>query len=278
MRITRRTWLHFQWGLMATGLFACGAHGGVPVASVSAPAPVPAPIPVTQEEVWVSTFPEDDAVSAICETILAEAYRRMGLRLRVRHAPGERALQLSNSGEVDGELYRMRGIDDQFRELVPVPVELHEARFMAFMARDDVPMASAADLRGWRVAYNRGAKAVERNLPPGLHTEAAHSQSNMFERLGAGRFDVVIDDHLSGMLTLTRLGLKHIKARGPLFVVPLIHYVHQRHRDRVAPLTRILREMKQSGEMARLIMGATDRLTEQAVAHGRARAAMPGRF
>ena len=49
--------------------------------------------------------------------IVMEAHERIGLKLTVKHYPAKRALELSNEGITDGEIGRIRTINEQYPNL-----------------------------------------------------------------------------------------------------------------------------------------------------------------
>ena len=54
------------------------------------------------------------------ELLSKEAFRRVGLALKLDSNPSERSLDLANQGAVDGEGLRVAGLDQQYPNLVQI--------------------------------------------------------------------------------------------------------------------------------------------------------------
>jgi len=54
------------------------------------------------------------------EVITRRAYKRIGIDVKIKKFPGERALRLANSGKVDGEVQRINGIAAKYLNLTDI--------------------------------------------------------------------------------------------------------------------------------------------------------------
>jgi len=64
--------------------------------------------------------PQNTPDSAISAVVLREAYRRLGYKLEIRALPAERALLMSNEGDLDGESQRISGLSTSYPNLIQV--------------------------------------------------------------------------------------------------------------------------------------------------------------
>jgi polar amino acid transport system substrate-binding protein len=72
--------------------------------------------------------------------------------------------------------------------------------------------------------------------------------------LDADPFDLIVTDLFSGLVAVRKLNLQ---ARihplsPPLERIDIYHYLHERHRDLVPKVGKVIEEMTASGELARL--------------------------
>ncbi len=51
----------------------------------------------------------DTAVNWICSKSLIEAYQQLGIKIHIDNFPSKRSLSMSNSGQTDGEVCRVKG-------------------------------------------------------------------------------------------------------------------------------------------------------------------------
>ena len=81
----------------------------------------------------------------IPERILKHAYKKLGIIIQFDKSPGKRGLILSNEGQRDGEIFRIRGINKKYRNLimVSVPAEIRHFGLLLLISnnRDPIPAA-----------------------------------------------------------------------------------------------------------------------------------------
>ena len=66
------------------------------------------------------------------DAVAGEAFRRVGVKLRLVKLPAERGLINANAGTEDGDLTRIAGLEAHYPNLIRVPEKLIEWEFMAF--------------------------------------------------------------------------------------------------------------------------------------------------
>ncbi|MDP3427048.1 MAG: hypothetical protein Q8S17_06690, partial [Humidesulfovibrio sp.] len=99
------------------------------------------------------------------DRIVAEAFRRIGVDVRLVQLPSERALQNANQGVDDGNYPRIAGLSRLYPNLVMVPEPMTSFPCAAFTRDPRLKTPAWADLHGPRVAYVVGWKLVELNVP-----------------------------------------------------------------------------------------------------------------
>ena len=53
-------------------------------------------------------------IAKVAEKVLKKAYQRIGIQIQIEIYPAARALKMSNNGEVNGEVNRIKGINKKF--------------------------------------------------------------------------------------------------------------------------------------------------------------------
>lgn len=76
--------------------------------------------PASAEKIFVLVTPPNTVDTVISEVITREAYKRIRITVKIPKYPGERALRLANSGKVDGEVQRIKGIAASYHNLIQV--------------------------------------------------------------------------------------------------------------------------------------------------------------
>lgn len=189
-----------------------------------------------------------DPFTEIAERVMQEAYRRLGLGLKVVAMPGMRAVQEANAGEFDGDLCRKEGLGASYPNLLAVPVVIAVAEVVAFGKDKNMRIDGWNSLRPYTIGYLRGIKVVEMSLPAGTRTEPVASYEQIFQKVQVGRTDLAVVARVSGMAALRSAGITDVyPLERPLVSVPLYHYLHVKHRHLLEPLTIALRQMEREG-------------------------------
>ncbi len=184
-----------------------------------------------------------------------EAFRRIGVDLKLVSLPSERSLHSANLGEVDGEGLRVPGLASQYPNLVQVPERYIGISFVAF-ARD----ASIRLDHGWeslkphRVAFINGWKMFEGNAGGARVVSKVDKAEQMFLMLDGGRIDLALYTRADGVALARSMGLSSIAPLAPaLKDVDMFLYLHRKHEALVPKLAQALREMKADGSYNRIL-------------------------
>jgi polar amino acid transport system substrate-binding protein len=187
------------------------------------------------------------------DRIVAEAFRRIGVAVRLVRMPSERALQNANQGVDDGNFPRIEGLTALYPNLVMVPESMSTFPCAAFTRDPELKSVVWADLGGPQVAYVLGWKLVELNVAEAGKLQHARDQEALFALLDKGRALIVIADLYTGQEIIRRKGYKDMRVLLPPLADPPVYiYLHKRHADLVPRLAQALREMRRDGSIERL--------------------------
>jgi len=196
-------------------------------------------------------------VSTLLGNIIGAIFQRAGITLEFKIMPAERSLTLVARGIDDGECCRIpKAIARDYPDLLQVPEIVYTAKFSAF-AKHPVPeIKNFDDLRPYSVGTIAGWKILVNNLkrvdPQVLHI--MDNPKSMFRILQKDRIDIATFGYLSGLKTLSELGLNDIEAiQPPLASAPLYLYLHKKNKAYIPALTKALKELKAEGEIDRII-------------------------
>lgn len=187
---------------------------------------------------------------------LEEVFETLNYKLEVRQYQSAHCLELSNSGQVDGELWRIEGLDAEYKNLIRVPVPLWSHPELAFVY-GDIELDGWKSLSPYRVAFRAGTKVVENNIRDIVVNQVAvASIDEAFSLLEKGDVDVVISDNIVGSVLLKSDKYKDSGIRQlpePLDQALLYTYLHKKHQELVPELARSLRKAKRDGTYQRIV-------------------------
>jgi ABC-type amino acid transport substrate-binding protein len=195
--------------------------------------------------------------------VLPKIYKNIGIDIVVVPLPGQRAQFEANVGIKDGEIMRIWTYGDENKQSIRVPTPYYYLETMAFILKDSqIDIRNKDDLKKYRLAKVRGVKHTN-NITKGLsNVYEMNSTENMFRMLNNGKIDVVLTNTLDGNLVLKRLGFDNIVSiNKPLAVLPLYHYVFEKHKVMVPLIDSEILRLKNSGVLAQMILLAEQKVT-----------------
>lgn len=190
--------------------------------------------------------------------LLRTAYGRLGIDVVTRLVPSRRALLMADIGEVDGDLFRIADVGDQYPNLVRVPYPLLTGQLHALASNPDLVGLQSLDqltTTDLRVAVRRGVIIAEQTAEAlGMTPVRTDSYAQILALLEWGRVDLALVSGIEGFSPLND------DAWDSVYVFPeavtdftLYHYLHRRHAELAEPLARVLEQLEHSGEKARIL-------------------------
>ncbi len=190
-----------------------------------------------------------DGLEATSEIILKEAYRKIGIEFSLKTFPAERSLVNSNNGFVDGELNRIAGLEQEYPNLVMVPVPINEIEGVVFAKSNDISVHGWDDLKPYKIGFRIGIKFAEQGTL-GMDVYPAPTYDLAFNMLDKGRVDLVVGVKQEGLLLIKKLKLKNIKImEPPIIQEALYHYLNIKHINLLPEITRELQFMAKEGRI-----------------------------
>ena len=98
--------------------------------------------------VTLSVIP-NDPVDALAFSIVKEAYRRIGITALAMYLPSKRAILAADTGNTDGDVIRIEGMEKEYPHLVRVPEPVISVDTYAFTT-----LTGTIDINGWSSLRN----------------------------------------------------------------------------------------------------------------------------
>lgn len=205
--------------------------------------------------------------STISLLVLREAYAKMGLDIDTKPLPAKRALIHANKGEVDGELFRIGGIEKTNTNLVQVPVAINQLDGMVMTHGEIFEVKGWESLKPYRIAIRLGVKFSEQGTR-GMTTKTFNTNKMLGWVLLAEKdqreADISVIARVNGLVVIRDIqntgkgrGLKLLEP--PIESYPLYHYLHKKNEDLVPKLTNVLKDMEASGRIRQIRREYLDR-------------------
>ncbi len=202
----------------------------------------------------------DDAISDLSSKVLETAYHKIGIKLKFEEYPAERALRMSNSGHIDGEVNRIKGIDKTYTNLILIPISVNSFEGMAFSHNVQFEVNGWESLRPYSIAIRIGIKFAEIGTE-GMNVIKFPTNKKVFQMVAYGRVDICISSRLTGLYTIKKYGFKNIKIlEPPLIKLNLYHYLHKKNKHLVPKITQSLKQMQDNGSILKIRRDFINRL------------------
>jgi len=213
------------------------------------------PVSVSVESLtFASGAPLDDYQAKIIIPILTEAFKINHIEFRAVHMPSLRALQISNSGLLDGELHRVSNFHEishnQYSNLLRIDCKLLSV-YLTVYAKENFVINNSDDLQHYKLAYYRGRKNVDKlfnqqEIKTNIYKVNTDLQA--FQMLAAGRVDVVISEgNLGNHIIQSNEKFNNIKQIKRLEKTDIYSYIHKKHIKLLPVLSKTLNQMKVQG-------------------------------
>lgn len=181
-----------------------------------------------------------------------------------QQVPSQRALFMAENGLVDGDLFRIEGIEAEHPNLVPVPYPMFQGKVIALFARPGDKCSDKLPDGPLIAAVRRGVIIEQRTaLSLGLIPVYTGSYAQLEMLVDSGRVDLALISEIEGISPLTRRALKHHqKLCAPVAHFTLFHYLHRRHAELANTLADALEKLERNGEKQRILERAHQQIRE----------------
>ena len=203
---------------------------------------------------FASGAPLDGYQARVIIPILTEAFAQQNVEFNAVYLPSLRALQISNSGMLDGELHRVAGFheitQDKYNNLIKIDHKLLSV-YLAIFAKENVIVDNWDDLNHYALAYYRGRKNVDSylsNVGAQYGIYKVNTDKQAFRMLASNKVDIVISEsHFGNSLINSSDQLSGIKEIKRLDKTDIYAYIHNKHQHLLPALVRALEQMKAQG-------------------------------
>ncbi len=192
-----------------------------------------------------------DPIAEFSSQMLLKAYTRIGYELKFVDLPAERSLMKSNTGSLDGEVNRIKGIEKEYGNLIMVPVPVNFLEGVVFTKRHDFRVNGWASLKPFSIAIRIGTKFAEFRTA-GMNVTKFSTYEKIFLLLYNDRYDICVSSRMTGLYQIKKQNLIGIKAlEPPLETITLYHYLHRKHKALIPRISKELQRLEQEGILHR---------------------------
>jgi len=189
------------------------------------------------------------------DRIVNRLFRNAGVGYEVKRIPARRGLVEANDGYLDGDMGRVAGVAEEFRNLVAVPEPVITVAFAGLFLRDDIQIRTAEDFAGYRIGYIRGWSLAQDMFAENDGVQVVRNAETLMTMLAQDRIDVAFMTIAPALHIADRLGLNGVSVTEWRLKRDLFLYLHRRHAELVPVLRDLLLAMKADGSYDAILTG-----------------------
>lgn len=177
--------------------------------------------------------------------VLGDAFADMGHSLNVKYLPGKRALIMSNTGHLDGEVARIATTTQSYPNLIPLPLAIGQFKATAITYNAPHKYTGFEQFKPYRLGILRGTIWSEKRTK-NYQRMQLNSYSEMIRMLQVNRFDYGFGDHaiFTHIKETTKASFKVLEP--PIFQLDLYPFVHKDKAALIPQLVAALNKIDQS--------------------------------
>jgi len=209
-----------------------------------------APWALSQQRLVLTTTLGLEYFNTIGELVLIEAYEKIGVKVEVLRVPSKRSLTMSNSGQSDGEVHRIKSITQKFTNLVQSPVSINHVEIVAFSKYPGTIINNEEELASYSIVYHKGAVVFEKLTEGFPHVKTVSISKQGLMMLANDRAEIFLGDSLSGPATVRENNIQGVYMLSP--PVKTIHMYHCLNKNKsylIPQITQVLKAMEASGRI-----------------------------
>ena len=191
--------------------------------------------------------------SQIAFNVLQEAYATLGITIEHKPYPILRSIKAADRGAVDGQLFKVEGIEDEYPDLLKIPVPINYFDLMVLARKDAPKIPDWESLRRLKVGYYRGVFYIRNkaSLIGIKDTYEIDTHEQLVRMIQLKRIDVGLIAHIAGYKILKKMEQDQVVLQKPqLQRVYVHHYLNKKHQHLVPQITSALNEMQRNGRIS----------------------------
>jgi len=196
---------------------------------------------------------EGTIVQKISARVVGEAYRRLGIQIKIKDLPARRAISIANSGAVDGELSRVANVEKKFTSLIPIKIPVNFIEGMVLSKDRPIVVDGWKSIKQYKIAIRRGV-VFTKNGTQGMDVQVLNSWKSILSALRSQRVDVTVVPRTIALNLLKTDQLDNIIINEPPIInLPLFHYLHKKNIALKPQLEKVLKQMQADGSIEKIL-------------------------
>jgi polar amino acid transport system substrate-binding protein len=199
------------------------------------------------EKLFIVAGGQDHIMYYVSKKILTEAYKQIGYDIDIQSYPMQRAKSMLDKSRADGYNFAGTDIISEHPTCVPIKIPIGYDDIVVYSVKTYFKVSGWESLKPYSIGYMKGIEVIENNIR-GMNTDRAITPTQAFDKLIAGRTDIVVLPRAIGLM----IGKKYPAIRQlepPVKRIPLYTVLSSMRADIAPKLENVLSGMIDSGRI-----------------------------
>ena len=210
-------------------------------------------LPTWAQKLEIGRNSQASPLADTAERVMQVAGQRAGISIAVRKVPLNRSIGLANDGELDGVVYRIAEITQQYPNLVKVPTPIGWNAIAIYGNSKDLETKTLEQIQRMRIGTFKGSTLLQK-YTESLNVREAVNARAVFQLLRTKEVDVAVVTHFEAEAALADEDIKDI-VRWPYYWAkePVFFILHKKNIRFVEPLNNALLAMGKEGLIEKIM-------------------------
>jgi len=192
--------------------------------------------------------------SGFYNKLTTEIFKRLNIKHQFHSLPSRRSLINTNSGEHDGNIARIKGMEKKWPNLVIIPESIIEWEFTAYTkGKINIPVKNWESLKPYSVSFIRGWQIYEKNLKDAKQVQHVRNAPQLFRLLMSGRVQIAMFEKLQAGYWFKQLNISPTALQPAITKKKLYIYLHKKHKELIPAMVKTIQQIKQDGSYKKIL-------------------------
>jgi polar amino acid transport system substrate-binding protein len=192
----------------------------------------------------------------ICDTVVTEALKKVNIEVEAILLPSKRAFYMSNQGQTDGEMCRMKGFNDTYKNLIRIDPSIFpfDAHVFTIDKRPNIEVNGWDGLKKYAIGIQAGHYYAKNATQGFLSVTPTYNDLSLIRKLDAGIIDVAVMVRPDAIDAINQAGQNNLLQGGEIIMLepaiasfPLHFYLHKKNAHLLPMVNKAIKDIVDSG-------------------------------
>lgn len=194
--------------------------------------------------------------SKVCDAVVIEALKAVNIAVEAMLLPSKRSFYMSNKGHTDGEMCRIKGFNDTYKNLIRIDPSIFPFQAHVFTINNTLKIEQNnwEALKDFSIGIQAGHYYAKNATQGFLSVTPTYNDLSLIRKLDTGIIDVAVMVRTDALDAINKArkdnllrGGKIIMLEPPIAVFPLHFYIHKKNAHLLPVINKAISDIVKSG-------------------------------